>query len=116
MPTLFVVGSDDPLIPIAGGDIRSPWDGRVEHRPPLVVSLARWATALGLDPVPRVVEEANGIRTEQFGDERFRCMTIRGLGHHWSGGRGRLKRSIAGQPMSRVSANELIWEFFRSCS
>ena len=40
MPTLFLVGSDDPLIPIAGGDIRSPWDGRIEHRPPLVVSLA----------------------------------------------------------------------------
>ena len=48
VPTLFIVGSDDPLVPIDGGDIRSPWDGRIEHRPPLSHSLARWAKALGL--------------------------------------------------------------------
>src|SRR5262245_19466349 len=52
VPTLFLVGTDDPLVPVRGGEIRSPWDGRIETRPPLADSLARWATALGVAPRP----------------------------------------------------------------
>jgi polyhydroxybutyrate depolymerase len=113
VPTLFLVGSEDPLVPIAGGEVRSPWDGRIETRPPLSTSLARWAAALGLNPVLTLVRDDDGILKEQFAPD-FQTVTIPGLGHHWPGGRGRLLRRLAGQPSTRVNANELIWEFFRT--
>ena len=31
VPTHFLIGSDDPLVPITGGEVVSPWDGRIEH-------------------------------------------------------------------------------------
>lgn len=116
VPTLYMVGADDPLVPVAGGQVVSPWDGRIDQRPPLADSLARWATAIGLPPTPRLSSDADGIRIEEFGDApgAFRCVTIPKLGHHWPGGLGRLKRSLAGKPSQAVSANEWIWEFFRA--
>jgi polyhydroxybutyrate depolymerase len=112
VPTLFIVGTDDPLVPVNGGAIRSPWDGRVETRPPLAESLARWATALGIDGVPIHTSENSGVRTDEYSPE-FTAMTISGLGHHWPGGRGRLLRRLAGKPSNRVDANETIWDFLR---
>jgi polyhydroxybutyrate depolymerase len=110
--TLFLVGTDDPLVPVNGGEIRSPWDGRIELRPPLGESLARWAMALGVGSIPIHITENAGVRSEEYSPE-FTAIMISGLGHHWPGGRGRLLRRLAGQPSNRVNANETIWEFFR---
>lgn len=116
VPTLYMVGADDPLVPVGGGDVVSPWDGRIDQRPPLADSLARWATAMGLPPTPRLASDDDGLRIEEFGDidGQFRSVTIAKLGHHWPGGLGRLKRSLAGKPSQAVSANEWIWDFFRT--
>jgi len=113
VPTLFLVGAEDPLVPLLGGEVRSPWDGRLERRPPLAESLTRWSTALGVSTDPIRSAERDGVRTDEFAPI-FRAITITGLGHHWPGGRGRLLRRLAGQPSNRVAANELIWDFFRS--
>jgi len=112
VPTLYMAGTDDPLVPVNGGYIRSPWDRRVETRPPMAVSLARWARALGIDYVSIRSNESAGVRTDEYSPE-FTAMIIAGLGHHWPGGRGRLLRRLAGQPSNRVNANETIWDFFR---
>src|SRR5439155_26061059 len=34
VPTLYLLGKDDPLVPVEGGRVRSPW-GWVEDRPPI---------------------------------------------------------------------------------
>ena len=39
------VGDADPLLPLAGGEVRSPWTGQLKQRAPLIESLARWANA-----------------------------------------------------------------------
>jgi polyhydroxybutyrate depolymerase len=113
VPTLFLVGTEDPLVPMHGGEITSPWDGRVETRPPLSTSLARWAVALRVDSEPRVISDDDGVRIDEYSPS-FRTVTIAGMGHHWPGGRGRLLKRLAGQPSNRVDANAMIWDFFGS--
>jgi polyhydroxybutyrate depolymerase len=113
VPTLFIVGNADPLVPIHGGEVLSPWSGQWEYRPPLTEALARWAVASGADEQPLRSEFEDRIRRDDYSVD-FRVVTIAELGHHWPGGRGRLLRRLAGQPSNRFNANEVIWNFFRS--
>jgi polyhydroxybutyrate depolymerase len=116
VPTLYLVGDSDPLVPLDGGEVVSPWGGLLP-RPPVRHTLRRWADALGCPPEPRRVEDADGVRVEHFGPGRdgavLEAYTVAGLGHHWPGGRGQLKPRLAGPPSDRVRANELLWDFFR---
>jgi polyhydroxybutyrate depolymerase len=113
VPTLFIVGADDPIVPPDGGTFRSPWTGELKLRPPVWESLDRWAAALGCHPRREVLSDADGLRVERYpGPVEFRVMIVAGLGHHWPGGLGRLKRKLAGEPSERIDANEVIWQFF----
>jgi polyhydroxybutyrate depolymerase len=110
------VGDSDPLVPLAGGDVTSLWNGRVESRPPVAAVLASWAERLGLPPEPVVTSERDGVTVAEFGPGKgveFVWVTVAGLGHHWPGGRGRLNPEVFGPPSDRLRANDRIWEFFR---
>jgi polyhydroxybutyrate depolymerase len=114
VPTLFMIGSLDPLVPIRGGEVRSPWQHRYVRRPPVADGLERWARALGCATIPQSESEAEGVRIESYpGPVPFRVMTIEGLGHHWPGGQGRFNPRIAGPPSNRVNGTELVWDFFQ---
>jgi polyhydroxybutyrate depolymerase len=113
VPTLYIIGDADPLVPLRGGEVLNPWVLRLDRRPPVVESLERWAKAIGCEPRPRTESDANGVRIEVFpGPVEFRVVTIEGLGHHWPGGKGQLNHKIAGLPSDRFSATEEIWRFF----
>lgn len=115
IPTLYIVGTADPLIPLRGGDVRSPWQHRLARRPPVAESLERWAAALGCDPVPRLLSEESGVRVEVYpGPVEFRALQVEGLGHHWPGGKGQLNPRLAGAPSNRLDATAAVWEFFRT--
>src|SRR5262249_43015032 len=107
----------DPLLPLDGGTVVSPWSGQAEARPPVRETLEKWAKALGCPAGPRPVGDENGVRTVAYGPCRggveVPAVTVARVGHHWPGGRGQLKRSLAGMPSDRFNANEAIWEFFR---
>ncbi len=92
VPTLYLAGKNDPLVPLEGGTIRSPW-GWAENRPPVHETIERWRRALG--------------------EGTFEVRLIEGLGHHWPGGRGLLSRRLFGPPLPSFTANDVIWEFFR---
>jgi polyhydroxybutyrate depolymerase len=114
VPTLYLIGSLDPLVPIRGGEVRSPWLHRYVRRPPVAATLERWARAIGCEPTPRAESDAGGVRVDTYpGPVDFRVVTIDGLGHHWPGGKGRLNPRIAGPPSDRVNATELVWDFFK---
>ena len=114
VPTLYVVGANDPLIPLRGGDVRSPWLHRIVRRPPVADSLERWAAGLGCDVIPRVASDAGGVRVEVYpGPVEFRSVVIDELGHHWPGGRGQLTEKIGGKPSDRLDATAEVWAFFR---
>jgi polyhydroxybutyrate depolymerase len=114
VPTLYVVGTTDPLVPLRGGEVRSPWQHRYVRRPPVADTLERWAKAIGCDPIPRTESDSGGVRVDTYpGPVPFRVVMVAGLGHHWPGGKGRLNPRIAGSPSDLVNGTELVWEFFK---
>jgi polyhydroxybutyrate depolymerase len=114
IPTLYLIGTDDPLIPLGGGPVKVPWANRTVVRPPVVETLTRWAAAIGCEASPDLVRDANGVREEVYpGPVEFRAVFVEGLGHHWPGGKGQLSERIGGRTSDRVNANELIGEFFQ---
>lgn len=114
VPTLYMVGRDDPLVPLRGGEIVTPWGRSPVARPPVRDTLRKWAAAIGCSTEPRSVQSGSGVTIEEFaGPVSFLSHTIDGLGHHWPGGRGELLRRIAGPPSDRVEGCEVIWDFFR---
>jgi len=117
VPTLSIVGSDDPLTPLHGGEIRTPWGSFVKTA--YIDALARWASAIGCATTPILLHDDPESRLESFPAEadwdtsRFLSLTVKGLGHHWPGGLGRLSPKLFGQPAATVNACRTIWDFFQ---
>jgi polyhydroxybutyrate depolymerase len=99
VPTFYLIGDADPLAPLVGGAVRTPW-GKAANQPPISQSLDRWATAISEPP----------------GSESFPVEVIPGLGHHWPGGKGLLGEKLGGPVISTVDATAEIWNFFRRLS
>ena len=111
VPTLYLTGTHDPLIPLAGGVVATPWmDGAV--KPTVRDTLSRWATALGLPAEPSLMEVTGGVRREAWTGDLLEARFIDGLGHHWPGGRAGLNPRIAGPATSTVDATAAIAAFF----
>lgn len=110
-PVLFLIGDRDPLVPLAGGVVDTPW-AQGTSKPPVRDMLRRWTEAVGRPGEPEVVRSGDGVAVERFGPA-LEAWTIAGLGHHWPGGRGGLNRRIAGPTSDRVRATEVIWDFFQ---
>ena len=115
VPTLYVVGDADLLIPLHGGTARVPWGNQVVPRVAVADTLAKWARIIGCEPTAREVAN-DGDVTEAFypGPVEFRSVTVRGLGHHWPGGKGQFNPRIGGPFSDRLNANERLWTFFQS--
>jgi polyhydroxybutyrate depolymerase len=117
VPTLYLIGRDDPLVPLAGGDVKSPWTGQIEKKPPVRETLAKWAKAIRAEADAKLIEDREGVKVERHaprkGGAELLVYTIEGLGHHWPGGKGRLSEKIGGKPSKIIKATDVIWEFFR---
>jgi polyhydroxybutyrate depolymerase len=116
VPTIYMVGDVDPLIPLAGGRVRSPW-GHVSHKPSVAETLMRWARAVDCGETPVTLSTEDGVRHDSFpahdGQDRFLALTIAGLGHHWPGGAGKFLERLSGPRHSPINACEQIWGFFK---
>lgn len=114
VPTFYLIGSLDPLVPVRGGQVRSPWQHRYLRRPPVSDSLERWAHAIGSDPRARTEVDDSPARVDIYpGPAEFRSVIIEGMGHRWPGGLGRLNHRLAGPPSQAIDATKRIWEFFQ---
>lgn len=113
VPTLYIIGTRDLLIPLRGGEVHLPWHSRLVRRPPVAQTLERWAVAIGCSPVPVLQRDDGAVRIDRYpGPVRFDAIMVEGLGHHWPGGRAQLNPRTAGPPSAAVNATEMIWEFF----
>jgi polyhydroxybutyrate depolymerase len=113
IPTLLIVGTSDPLVPILGGQSVLPWGKRTT--PPLGETMAKWALALGCPAGPIVHQKQNGLQTLVYkaGPEpRFTVLLVEGQGHNWPGGR-RIAPVVLGPDHRGFDATETIWNFFR---
>jgi polyhydroxybutyrate depolymerase len=97
IPTFYMVGDADPLVPLAGGTARTPW-GKAENRPAVADTLERWGRAIGSPP----------------GSDLFRVRVIPGHGHHWPGGKALMGERLGGPASQLVDATSEIWQFFRN--
>jgi polyhydroxybutyrate depolymerase len=114
IPTHYLIGSLDPLVPLRGGDVRSPWRHRFIRRPPVVETLDRWARAIGCEIPSRKMSDTAGYRVDEYaGPVPYRVTTVEGLGHHWPGGKGGLNPQLAGPMRADINGTELVWEFLK---
>jgi polyhydroxybutyrate depolymerase len=113
VPTLYIVGDADLLIPLRGGPVRLPWGGREVMRPSVAETLAPWAKAVGADGGRDWIEEPAGVTTIRYtGPVRMEQVIVNGLGHHWPAGLGQFNVRIAGPLSDRLDGCAKVWEFF----
>ncbi len=116
IPTLYMIGTADPLVPYEGGEVRSPWGGAANKKPPVSQTLEKWAHALGCPDEPKTVSDSDGVKVVRYGPGRdgseLLAYTIEGQGHHWPGGRGQLPESIVGKNLDKLNATDVIWSYF----
>ena len=116
LPTLYMIGLEDPLVPFEGGESWLPWGGK-RTTPPVEATLRTWQRALGCqasqktlrdDSVARVLEYPSCSRNVEF-----QVWLIKGQGHGWPGGEQQLPGLLMGPSRKEVRATEVIWDFFR---
>jgi polyhydroxybutyrate depolymerase len=116
LPTLYIIGTKDPLVPLAGGEAKISWSKKVN--PPVAQTLATWAEALGIAGPPRNTQDSNGVKIVRYGQETdaasLTVLYIEGQGHGWPGGEdSKLPERWIGPSVDRIHATDVIWDFFK---
>ncbi len=120
LPTLFLLGTADPLLPVEGGKSVLPWE--VRQTPPIRRVLARWALALNGPDEPEVLIEAHEGRIihhyipdpdlNHEGAELI-AVYLNGQGHAWPGAKGMALEQFMGPVSGDTEATPLLWNFFQ---
>jgi polyhydroxybutyrate depolymerase len=117
VPALMIYGGVDPLNPVDGGEVKTPW-GTVEYHPPVLQSFDRWRTFNGCGGAPAPLARETGIRefraTGCPASAEVRCLIVDDLGHHWPGGPRLLPPWVAGPASTRLDGAAALWGFFRT--
>ena len=118
---LYMTGTDDPLNPIAGGDVFL-FGQFLGQAPPTEVLFARWLDGLACagDGYSVATPEADAAAIRFFpcaGNATAELWVLYGHGHHWPGGSSLLAPSIwTGPDVSELDATAAIWAFFEAVS
>jgi polyhydroxybutyrate depolymerase len=117
LPALFIIGTADPLNPIAGGDVKLPW-GITQYHPPVAQSLDEWRRLDGCAGDAKTLSDAGGVKEVEWSKcprgGVLEYVTIDGMGHVWPGGHSRLPEKWVGKPTDKLDATEFIWQFFKA--
>lgn len=118
LPTLYIIGTNDPLMPLAGGEVKSPW-GSWANRP-VVEQLEKWAEAIGCEKEQKVLSEKDDLREVEYNSKnngpKLTVIYLKGHGHHWPGAIQTLPESMIGPIKSKLNATNTIWDFFQNHS
>lgn len=123
VPILIMNGTEDPLMPYEGGQVRFLWQelGRVL---PTEETARRWAELNGCDP-ERIQEELPEVDPEDGtsivrtryegcqGESGVVLYTVVGGGHTWPGGARYAGERIIGPVSEEGHMGEIVWEFFQ---
>lgn len=123
IPVMLVNGTEDPLVPFAGGDVTV--FGRPRGRVLSTAgSVAYWVGHNGAEPdgVEVVLPDRelnDGTRVERVeflhrGGADVVLLRVEGGGHTWPGGLQYLPERVIGRTSRDVDASEQIWAFFAS--
>jgi polyhydroxybutyrate depolymerase len=119
---LMIDGTEDPLVPYAGGSVKSDVGGEVVSAD---ASLAAWAKinrctgSLPNESLPDL-DPKDGTtvtrmrRTGCAGGVEVVLDSIKGGGHTWPGGMQYLPERFVGRTSRDLDANQAIWDFFKA--
>ena len=120
VPVISFVGTEDPLVPFAGGEVSG------DRGPVLSVAetLAKWATFAGCEGKPAVTQppdpepgDATRVRREAHGPCREGAevvfYVVEGGGHGWPGGSRYLSERLVGRMTQDIDASSTVWEFLQ---
>ncbi len=113
---MYIVGADDPLVPLSGGKVRL-LGGRVETWPRVGDIVRQWAELLGCPPQAKALRTEEGVIAVAYGPGREGSEVVfyivKGHGHVWPGGRRILSERLVGKTSNALNANDVIWDFFQ---
>lgn len=114
---LYMIGLADPINPVAGGTVTTPWGTR-RNKPAIMDSINTWIRLIGAPEQPIFSDIKNGVKQIRYGPGLHRSEVllylIEGQGHEWPGAQRTLPRSLSGPQTDRLNATEVIWDFFNS--
>ena len=114
LPTLYMVGVEDPLVPLDGGESNLPWLKRTT--PPVIDTVTNWASTLGCALEPKTLKNKDGVKIVRYGPGKdaatLTVYYIEGQGHGWPGGEDVLPERMVGPSVYTVNATDVIWDFF----
>lgn len=113
---LCIMGTEDPLSPLHGGEVTWPWGGK-EVQPSVFDSAKQWAKMAGCNENPKTVTDSEGVKAisycSQKGEAEVLLYMIEGMGHTWPGMRISLPEHVFGKSTDKIQACDTIWEFFQ---
>ncbi|MGE0608803.1 MAG: PHB depolymerase family esterase [Pirellulales bacterium] len=117
LPTLYIIGTVDPLQPLAGGEVSLPWGKRTNV--PVSDYLTNWAKAIGCSTEPKTLSKADSLKKQEYPSLQpdgptLTAIYIEGHGHEWPGGNSGLPERIIGPKTNKLNAVDTIWDFFQS--
>jgi len=120
IPVMLIHGTDDPLVPYDGGDVRAGAKGPILSARE---SASKWAHLNGccskpeITHLPSKIDDTTRIRMEKFSsceDEvEVILYVVEGGGHTWPGGWQYFPEGIIGKTTANLDASEEIVAFFK---
>jgi polyhydroxybutyrate depolymerase len=114
MPFLYLSGDRDPLNPVNGGPVHSPW-GNTFSKPAHGAISQRWRELNGCPPPTRTTPAPHvylEMATPCRDGVEVRYVLVEGLGHRWAGGgRDVLPDSVVGPASNAINVTDTVWEF-----
>jgi len=80
VPTLWLIGKIDAVIPFEGGESKLPWATRTT--PPMESAIAKWARMNGCAEAPASKQNAEGVERRTYCNG-FEAAILANQGHHW---------------------------------
>lgn len=113
---IYITGDEDPLNPLEGGEVVSPW-GRSHHREPLQQTIDLWSQWIGCPGPAMESEPSPGVKRRRYGPGAagavLEFLVVVGMGHVWPGGREVLAERLVGPMSHKLNATDAIWDFFQ---
>lgn len=115
VPLVYIVGTEDPLTPLDGGEISLPW-GLSMMQPPVRDTIAQWTRLLGCVREPDETHKNGEVTLFAYqtcrGGGEVHYYLVEGMGHVWPGGDPMLPEWAVGRPSDAIDGSRVIWDFF----
>jgi polyhydroxybutyrate depolymerase len=120
VPVMIIHGTDDPLVPFEGGNVRAGARGPILSARN---TASKWAELNGCNAnpevtdLPNIIEDSTHVRVERYSrckdNAEVLLYVIEGGGHTWPGGPQYFPEGIIGKTTHNLNASEEIVDFFK---